>query len=65
MKTIINRAAQIVKEHKTETMAIAIVGIATVGLIYGHKANLIYASEGDRILRIIEKSLINPVITHF
>lgn len=64
MKTIINRAAQIVKEHKTEAAVVAIIGIATIGLIYGHKANLIYASEGDRILRIIEKVLINPTITH-
>lgn len=64
MKTIINRAAQIVKEHKTEAAVVAIIGIATVGLVYGHKANLIYASEGDRILRIIEKVLINPTIIH-
>lgn len=59
MKTTINKAAQIIKEHKTEAAAVAIVGFAVVGIVFSHKYKLIYASEGERILRLIEKILIN------
>ncbi len=58
MKTIINQAKTLIQNHKQEVAAIALASLVALGLVYGHKKNLIYASEGDRILRILEKHLL-------
>lgn len=62
MKTILNKAKEIVTNHKTEigTAAAAVIFCGTVALLcyYGHKKNLIHAAEGERILRILQENLL-------
>lgn len=58
MKTILNQLTATLKkeENKNLTRVIAVVGVAGL-LMFLHSKNKLYASEGERILRILEKGL--------